>query len=142
MRNRGVRLAVVAVMLLVQWGMAIELELSAENSLEVCMTLISSFDVRMLAYSADQRRTEVPSCLQQTASGILRHQTSQGDHSHGPEIRRNGGQLYLPILLRPRKQYPFSYSDVPYNLCVTFNAIRGMDSIKPLYVGYSAIEDF
>lgn len=142
MRNRGGQLAVVAVMLLVHWGMAIELELSAENSLEVCMTLISSFDVRMLPYSAHQRRTEVPSCLQQTASGILRNQTSQGDHSHGPEIRGNGGQLYLPILLRPRKQYPPHYSDIPYNLCVTFNAIRGMNSIKPLYVGYSAIEDF
>jgi hypothetical protein len=32
--------------------------------------------------------------------------------------------------------------DTPYRLCVTFNAIRSISAIQPIYVGYTAIEDF
>ena len=31
---------------------------------------------------------------------------------------------------------------MPYKLCINFNPMRSFDTIKPIYISYTAIEDF
>ena len=33
-------------------------------------------------------------------------------------------------------------ADIPYNLCISFNSVRSIDTLPPIYVGFTAYEDF